>query len=121
MSVVLGEDTSSIYDHRKKLELMNKIKKIVKKDYLADIFDIITTETSDYNENINGIFIFFHNLSNDVYEKIEIYVDDIYRRHSINFSEIKTKSDVNSNIEFSKTKTKYYENKKYYENYNNNM
>ena len=63
------------------MELINKINKIKKKDYLVDIFKIITNYTKDYTENSNGIFIFFHNLDDIVYEKLENYVNNIYKSH----------------------------------------
>ena len=53
--------------------------KIKKKEYLIDIFKIITSHTQDYSENTNGVFIFFHDLSDEVYEKIENYVNNIYK------------------------------------------
>ena len=69
------------YDYSKKMELVKKINKIKKKEYLLNIFKIIYNSSSDYTENNNGIFIFFHNLTDDIYEKIENYVNIIYRQH----------------------------------------
>jgi hypothetical protein len=46
------------------------VSKIKKKEYLIKIFKIITQDNKDYTENNNGIFIFFHNLSDDTYYKL---------------------------------------------------
>ena len=69
------------YDHVKKMQIVKKINKIKKKEYLIDIFKILTTESNDYSDNNNGVFIFFHNLSDDTYEKVESYVNNIYKIH----------------------------------------
>ena len=69
------------YDHSKKIELVKKINKIKKKEYLINIFKIIRLHSKDFTENNNGVFIFFHNLNDDVYEKIENYVNKIYKMH----------------------------------------
>ncbi len=72
---------SSKYDHNKKLELANKINKIKKKEYLVQIFKIIAMGSKDFTENTNGVFVFFHNLDDDTYEKVESYVNHIYKLH----------------------------------------
>ncbi len=72
---------SSNYDHNKKLELANKINKIKKKEYLVQIFKIIAMGSKDFTENTNGVFVFFHNLDDDTYEKVESYVNHIYKLH----------------------------------------
>ncbi len=69
------------YDHNKKLDLANKINKIKKKDYLVNIFKIITMSSKEFTENTNGVFVFFHNLDDDTYEKLETYVNHIYKLH----------------------------------------
>ena len=51
-------------------------------NYLINIFKIITKDNKDYTENTNGVFIFFHNLNDDTYEKLENYVDHIYSVHN---------------------------------------
>ncbi len=87
----------SKYDHSKKIELKKKIEKIKKKEYLLDIFKIITSETKDYSENNNGVFIFFHDLSDDTYEKVESYVNNIYKMYKNNINNNST-SIFNSEI-----------------------
>ena len=42
----------------------------------------------DYTENNNGVFIFFHNLSDDVYDQIDSYVNKIYKMHKKSSSTI---------------------------------
>ena len=69
------------YDHSKKMDLVKKINKIKKKEYLFEIFKIITSESDDYSENNNGVFIFFHNLSDDTYDKLDQYVNNIYKMY----------------------------------------
>jgi hypothetical protein len=69
------------YKYCDKIELVKKINKIKKKEYLINIFKIISENTDNYTENNNGIFIFFHNLDNEVYHKIENYVNLIYKIH----------------------------------------
>ncbi len=93
----------SKYDHVKKMEIKKRIEKIKKKEYLVDIFRIITSETKDYSENNNGVFIFFHDLPDEVYEKVENYVNNIYKLH-------KSSSGITSNIfnsELSETINEY--------------
>jgi hypothetical protein len=100
------------YDHFKKMELVKKINKIKKKEYLINIFKIILLYSKDYTENNNGVFVFFHNLDNDVYEKIEAYVNNIYKLHkkssgilniySSDFSENIT--SISENIQFDNDK-----------------
>lgn len=69
------------FDHAKKIDLVKRINKIKKKEYLLNIFKIIYNTTKEYTDNNNGIFIFFHNLSDEIYEKIDNYVNLIYKLH----------------------------------------
>lgn len=91
--ITIDNKNNSKFDYNKKMELVKKINKIKKKEYLINIFKIITSENKDYTENTNGVFIFFHNLSDSVYEKIENYVNYIYRVHSKNSQSINNLSD----------------------------
>lgn len=70
-----------IFDHSKKMELVKKINKIKKKEYLLNIFKIIKLHSNGYDVNNNGVFVFFHNLPDEVYEQIELYVNNIYKMH----------------------------------------
>jgi hypothetical protein len=76
----------SKYDHNKKTELVRRINKIKKKEYIINIFKIITASNNDYTVNTNGVYIFFHNLEDDVYERVEAYVNNIYKLHRKNSS-----------------------------------
>ncbi len=74
------------YDYTKKMELVKKIQKIKKSEYLINIFKIIKLNSKKYNINSNGIFVMFHDLSDDVYENIENYVNSIYKLHKKSLS-----------------------------------
>lgn len=76
------------YDYSRKMELVKKIQKIKKSDYLINIFKIIRTHSKKYNINNNGIFVFFHDLSDEAYENIENYVNSIYKLHKKSSSKI---------------------------------
>ena len=69
------------YDYNKKMELVKKIQKIKKSEYMVNIFKIIKSQSQNYNVNNNGVFVFFHDLSDDVYESVENYVNTIYKLH----------------------------------------
>ena len=99
--IVLENKNDSKFDYNKKMELVKKINKIKKKEYLINIFKIITSENKDYTENTNGVFIFFHNLSDDTYEKLETYVNYIYKLHSKNNQNINVLSDSLNSINVS--------------------
>lgn len=90
--------TSLKYDYAKKMELVKKINKIKKKEYLINIFKIITSSSDDYSENNNGIFIFFHNLSDEIYEKLEGYVNLIYKMHKQTFIKNIYTSDISDSL-----------------------
>jgi hypothetical protein len=82
--ITLEPVKKSKFDNSRKMEIKKKIEKIKKKEFLLDIFKIITSETKDYSENNNGVFIFFHDLSDETYEKVENYVNNIYKLHKQN-------------------------------------
>ena len=93
----------SKYDYSKKTMLVKKINKIKKKEYLLNIFKIIIKDNKDFSENNNGIFIFFHNLTDETYEKLEMYVNYIYKLHLKNnnseLSDTIKNSDIISTLE----------------------
>jgi hypothetical protein len=92
----------SKYDYSKKLLLVRKINKIKKKEYLLNIFKIILKDNKDFSENNNGVFIFFHNLTDETYEKLEMYVNYIFKLHQKNtnseFSDSIKNSDIISSL-----------------------
>ena len=60
-----------IYTYDEKVILSEKIRKITNKNNLINIIKIIYEDNKDIFENKNGIYMFFHKLSNQTYEKIE--------------------------------------------------
>jgi len=110
--IIDSKNKESKYDYSKKLQLVKKINKIKKKDYLLNIFKIILKDNKDFSENNNGVFIFFHNLNDETYEKLEIYVNYIFKLHQKNISSELSDSIKNSDIINSITVGNYSENKK---------
>jgi hypothetical protein len=84
--IIINVKNKEKFDYDKKMEIVKKISKIKKKEYLIHLFKIITQDNKDYTENNNGIFIFFHNLSDDTYDKIETYINYIYKLHKCNIN-----------------------------------
>lgn len=96
--ITLNSHKNGKFDHVKKMEIKKKIEKIKKKEYLIDIFKIITSHTQDYSENNNGVFIFFHDLSDEIYEKVDNYVNNIYRLYKTNNSANIFNSEISESI-----------------------
>jgi hypothetical protein len=96
--IIDSKNKESKYDYTKKLQLVKKINKIKKKDYLLNIFKIILKDNKDFSENNNGVFIFFHNLSDETYEKLEMYVNYIFKLHQKNLNSELSDSIRNSDI-----------------------
>jgi hypothetical protein len=96
--IIESKNKESKYDYSKKLQLVKKINKIKKKDYLLNIFKIILKDNKDFSENNNGVFIFFHNLTDETYEKLEMYVNYIFKLHHKNSNTELSDSIRNSDI-----------------------
>jgi len=96
--IIDGKNKESKYDYSRKLQLVRKINKIKKKDYLLNIFKIILKDNKDFSENNNGVFIFFHNLTDETYEKLEMYVNYIFKLHQKNTNSELSDSIKNSDI-----------------------
>ena len=96
--IIDSKNKESKYDYSKKLQLVRKINKIKKKDYLINIFKIILKDNKDFSENNNGVFIFFHNLADETYEKLELYVNYIFKLHQKNTNSELSDSIKNSDI-----------------------
>lgn len=96
--IIDSKNKESKYDYSKKLQLVKKINKIKKKDYLLNIFKIILKDNKDFSENNNGVFIFFHNLTDETYEKLEMYVNYIFKLHQKNSNSELSDSIRNSDI-----------------------
>ena len=96
--IIDSKNKESKYDYSKKLQLVRKINKIKKKDYLINIFKIILKDNKDFSENNNGVFIFFHNLADETYEKLEMYVNYIFKLHQKNITSELSDTIKNSDI-----------------------
>jgi hypothetical protein len=69
------------YTYEQKKKIAYKIGKLKKKEHFIDIFGIIWEDTISLKkeiieptENKNGIFLYFHKLSDHTYKKIEYYL-----------------------------------------------
>jgi len=71
------------YDYELKIDLKNRIEKIKNKEYLAEIFTIINKDEKGYMENRYGIFMYIHELSDKTYNKLEIYLDNLYYKNKL--------------------------------------
>lgn len=69
------------YDYNFKVDLINKINKIKKKEYLINIFKIVYKDNQKYSINNYGIMMYFHNLSDDTYLKLDKYINSIYEKN----------------------------------------
>lgn len=111
------------YTHDKKKRLADKISKLKKKSDLVKIFEFIYEENQDVTENNNGVFMCFHNLSDETYMKIENYLNkEVKKRELINTfetldnddkkelisqSESNTQEDLYTNIEKNSNSSKF--------------
>jgi hypothetical protein len=86
------------YTYEQKEKLARRINKIKNKSKLIDVLKIIQKDSSydGMTENNNGIFMLFHNLSNDTYYKIEKYLKKNFNNAS---DEQFTDSQSTNNIE----------------------
>jgi hypothetical protein len=81
---------TKIYTHEMKKKIVNKIKKIKKKEDIGKILNIVLADNPSYMENKNGLFMFFHKLEDSTYDKIEAEMRNIntkikyYTESSIN-------------------------------------
>lgn len=82
------------YSHDKKERLVSRINKIKRKKDLVKIYKIITDNNEiNTNQNDNGIFIVFNNLSDDTYHKINILLNSIENRSKSSISNSSAMSD----------------------------
>ena len=74
-----------IYSFEDLEKIVDKISKIRKKKYLEQIRDLIIENNPDIKvtENSNGLFFHFHNLSNETYIKINIFLKNISKAKKI--------------------------------------
>jgi len=80
------------YPFEQKKKLANKISKIKKKNDLITIYNIIRDENKNLNHsnNDNGIFMMFHNLSNQTYYKLDEFLQS---RKTTTLSDTSDKSE----------------------------
>src|SRR3972149_7005518 len=68
------------YNFEKKKKLADKISKIKDKEDLVQIFDIIYSDNQSVTENNNNLFLYFHKLKDETYEKIDIYLKKLNKK-----------------------------------------
>lgn len=93
-----------IYSFYDKHKLYEKISCIKNKNNLYDILEIIENNNDNINKNIsrdnNGVLMFFHNLTNDTYKKLDLYIKN----------NIKKKEQPQNNISENDRLTKFFKN-----------
>ena len=116
-------------------KLASKINKFTNKNDFIKIFEILKDEIGDsVTENNNGLFMFFHNLSDDTYEKIEKEVKRVNKKknyytdsESISKKEytpymqddFPTHKDLSPKFKYSNTEKNLIKRRHYNENVNN--
>ena len=72
----MNTNTSRIYTFEMKKKIKEKIEKLTEKKQLEKIRDIIFKCNPDINvsQNSSGMLLFFHNLTDDTYNKLENYM-----------------------------------------------
>ena len=68
------------YTHEKLKRLVERIEKVKKKRHLKKIYQIIKEDDVSMNQNSNGVFMFFDQLSMITYEKLEDYLDSLKKK-----------------------------------------
>lgn len=85
-------------------KMADKISKIRKKKYLEEIRDIIIENNPNIKitENANGLFFHFHNLTNETYQKINIFLKKTskLKKNSENSDQLSSEYIPYSNEEF---------------------
>jgi hypothetical protein len=75
----MTEDVKYTYEY--KVELSEKINKIKKKEYLAKIFNIITSHNNNkYYSGKLVTILYIHDLPNKAYEELDEFLDFIYKK-----------------------------------------
>ena len=107
-----------------KKKIKEKIEKISEKKHLEKIRDIILKFNPDINvsQNSSGMLLFFHNLTDDTYNKIENYIIKLDKEKikeftdSCNNDDVKIKiSEKNNNLRLSSVEKNLIKKKDYYE------
>lgn len=71
------------YSAKKKKKIAHKISKLTEKEDLVKIFEIIYEHDKSVTENNNELFMYFHNLDDEVYDKIEIVLKAVKERDKL--------------------------------------
>lgn len=73
------------YTFKQKKKLMSKIEKIKKEKYLIAIMNIIKDDPKckDGTECDDGVFLYFHNLEDETYNKIDEYIKDLKKHKKL--------------------------------------
>jgi hypothetical protein len=114
------------YTFEMKKKIKEKIEKISEKKHLEKIRDIIFKFNPDINvsQNSSGMLLFFHNLTDETYNKIENYIGKMDKdkikeiTDSYNNDDIKIKindKNINNNIRLSSVEKNLIKKKDYYE------
>jgi hypothetical protein len=69
------------FTHEQKKKLARKIEKVKSKQDILKIYKLISSEDARYNENSNGIFMFFHKLSDATYNKLDQFLYKTNKTH----------------------------------------
>ena len=70
------------YSHKRKKKLADKISKIRKKKDYVKILQIIKEDKKDITENNNGLFMYFHDLNDETYYKLENYLHNLNKKRN---------------------------------------
>jgi len=112
------------YTFEMKKKIKEKIEKIGEKKHLEKIKDIIFKFNPDINvsQNSSGMLLFFHNLTDETYNKIENYIVKLDKdkikefTDSYNNDDVKIKiSDKNNNVRLSSIEKNLIKKKDYYD------
>lgn len=82
--------TDSTYSYSKKQKLATELSKLKRKEDMINVMNIISKDDVNITENQNGLFLFFDNLHDSTYYKIESYL--------ISLKKVSNTSDTSSDI-----------------------
>lgn len=83
------------YSYLEKKKLADKISKVKNKEDLVKLYSIVAKNNA-IMENNNGIFMYFHDLDNKIYQKIENELKIINKKYIYSFDSDKNISEESS-------------------------
>lgn len=86
---------SDVYTHEKKKKLAERISKLKKNEHKIRVYEIIQEENKQVSSNENGIFMLFHNLSDETYDRLEKYLRQLRIKGKTD-----TMSDTSEKLEY---------------------